>query len=404
MIDLLRIPGVKPEMLLPEFWLSHFPEPDTPLLSLDEIEAFNRQVYAKLDLPHVNTVPEQLSTEDVFAHIDHYEQPTSPRYHADGSLVDTQYFEQIIDNARPDMSGNVDVQYGLTVRSTRLRAFPSDDLVTSARFEIKTDAFQETTLDVGTPVAKLAVSRDEQWGFCITPMYMGWLRLEDAAFGGRDIVLDYTQSESWVICRVSRGLVGLERGGGITPQMSTRLPLIEETDSLYRVRIPQKDSVGALCFVAGYIPKADKHFQYGYSPFSVRNLLESAFSMLGERYAWGGSRLGIFGRDCSRFVQDCYALCGLHLPRNSSQQGRIGQTILTFSPESSTETRKTQIIETATPGDLMFLPGHVVMYIGYMDREPYAIHARGGEYMRVLVSTLDLGNMLTRMTHIVTVH
>lgn len=403
MIDLLRIAGVKPEMLLPEFWLSRIAEPDTPLLSVDQIETFNQQVYSKLDLPQLNTVPEKVSAEDVLAYLDHYKQPTSPRYHADNRLVDAQYFEQLINNAKPDISGVVSVQYGLISRHTRLRAFPTDDLITGTQFEIRTDVFQETTLDVGTPVAKLVISRDGQWGFCVTPMYIGWIRLDDVAFGERDAVIDYTQFEDWVICHVSRGLVGLERGGGVTPQMGTRLPLLEETDSLYRVRIPHKDVHGTLCFVDGYIPKTNKHFQRGYSPFTIRNLLEPAFSLLGEMYAWGGSRLGIFGRDCSRYVQDCYALCGLHLPRNSSQQGKIGQSMLTFSSDVPTNSRKTQIVETATPGDLMFLPGHVVMFIGHVDGEPYCIHARGGEYMRVLVSTLDLGNMLARMTHIVSI-
>jgi cell wall-associated NlpC family hydrolase len=75
-----------------------------------------------------------------------------------------------------------------------------------------------------------------------------------------------------------------------------------------------------------------------------------AFKMLGEPYAWGGSRMGIFGRDCSRFTRDIYATTGLILPRNGSQQQRVCPTQIVFTLDMADADRKTALCEKAAPG------------------------------------------------------
>ena len=185
--------------------------------------------------------------------------------------------------------------------------------------------------------------------------------------------------------------------------MGSRLPLIEETSSIYRVRIPVQTPDNRLQIVDGYIPKQRDEFHRGFVACTQRNLLTLAFSMLGEGYAWGGSRLGIFGRDCSRFVKDLYAVTGVVLPRNSGQQGHVCTPSAEFPADMADSERKALLVEHGSPGDLLVLPGHVMVYLGPVEGEPYVIHDVGGKYMRVLVSTLDLyedsprGSVLKRM-------
>lgn len=67
----------------------------------------------------------------------------------------------------------------------------------------------------------------------------------------------------------------------------------------------------------------------------------------GTPYRYGGTTPA--GFDCSGFTQYVYRQVGIKLPRTSSMQRRAGRTI----PRSQ-----------ARPGDLVYMPGHIGIYIG----------------------------------------
>jgi hypothetical protein len=161
--------------------------------------------------------------------------------------------------------------------------------------------------------------------------------------------------------------------------------------------------------VDGVIYKKERHvsqFGRGNQPCTPDSLLKAAFLLLGERYAWGDSCLGIFGRDCSRLAKDVYAVTGVVLPRNGDQQAQVGR-IKVLTPDLPPAARRALITTEAIPGDLLITPGHVMIYLGAIDGEPYVIHDKGGRHMCILVSTLDLGDsqpsLLEKLTHLVRV-
>lgn len=79
-----------------------------------------------------------------------------------------------------------------------------------------------------------------------------------------------------------------------------------------------------------------------------RRLVEMAKGYLGTQYRWGGkSTLGI---DCSGLTSMCYMLCGVYIYRNA---GYVDSFAVHEIPA---EDRK--------PGDLLYFPGHIAMYIG----------------------------------------
>lgn len=401
---LLQIPHVTADMLFADFWIQKINTPDRPLLEPGQIADFNTRIRETLGIADVFELPETLPRTEVEALINPNGMPSKPYYGGAGQRLDEAYHRRLVENATPEnLPDLVPVRFGLITRRTSARVFPTNDVANDEPLELKTDIFQATALDIGWPVAEIATSRDGKWSFCLTPLYWGWVDRADFVLASRAIVLSYCQPEDWVVATASQGLVGLATDGGATPQMGTGLPLVEETDSSYRVQVPIQNADNTLQIVDGHIPKKREGFQRGFLACTQRNIINLAFSLLGEGYAWGGSRLGIFGRDCSRLTKDVYAVTGVILPRNSGQQGRVCTPSVAFTEGMDNSERKALLVEHGLPGDLLVLPGHVMLYLGHVDGEPYAIHDVGGNYMRVLVSTLDLyedsprGSVLKRL-------
>jgi cell wall-associated NlpC family hydrolase len=76
-------------------------------------------------------------------------------------------------------------------------------------------------------------------------------------------------------------------------------------------------------------------------------IADAALAQVGSRYIAGGTGNG--GFDCSGLVQYAYRQAGISLPRTSGAQGASGH------PVSRSEAR---------PGDIVYRPGHVGIYIG----------------------------------------
>lgn len=81
---------------------------------------------------------------------------------------------------------------------------------------------------------------------------------------------------------------------------------------------------------------------------SADAIVAAAYSQLGVPYVWGGTTPGV-GLDCSGLTQYCYRQAGIAIPRNSEDQAAFGRKV----PVSQ-----------ATPGDILWRPGHVGIYIG----------------------------------------
>ncbi len=92
-------------------------------------------------------------------------------------------------------------------------------------------------------------------------------------------------------------------------------------------------------------------------------LLDIARKYLEAPYLWGGR--SPFGIDCSGFVQIVFRMCGLHLPRDSSQQVEEGETV--------------NFINEAMAGDLAFFGNEEgdIIHVGILLNNQSIIHASG---------------------------
>ena len=107
----------------------------------------------------------------------------------------------------------------------------------------------------------------------------------------------------------------------------------------------------------------------------LRNsIVDAALLYLGAQYRWGGKTP--MGIDCSGLSSMAYLLNGLILPRDSDDQMKFLKKI------DRKESR---------PGDLLFFPGHVAIYIG----EDKFIHATGTDAV-VKINSLNKDSRLYR--------
>ena len=119
----------------------------------------------------------------------------------------------------------------------------------------------------------------------------------------------------------------------------------------------------------GWIRIGEKKWKYegSYEPFrqnlDKNRLAENAMLFLNAPYQWGGR--SPFGIDCSGFVQLIYKLNGFLLPRDASEQAKVGQTL--------------SFIEEAEVGDLAFFDNQEgsITHVGIMLSNNRIIHASG---------------------------
>lgn len=125
----------------------------------------------------------------------------------------------------------------------------------------------------------------------------------------------------------------------------------------------------------GWIRKEALQNQKSESGTALRQaIVDTALLYMGTQYRWGGkSPLGI---DCSGLSSMAYMLNGIVLPRDSDIQMDFMKKV---------ERRQSR------PGDLLFFPGHVAIYIG----EDKFIHATGADAV-VKINSLNKDSKLYR--------
>jgi hypothetical protein len=78
-------------------------------------------------------------------------------------------------------------------------------------------------------------------------------------------------------------------------------------------------------------------------------------------------------RDCSGFTSDVYRSMGVILPPNSGAQGTspaIRHHLFTAADSKAT---RLKAVMAADVGDLLVVPGHVMMFLGKIGGQPYMI-------------------------------
>lgn len=396
--------GIDPARLTPAYWLGQLAEPDRVILDRAAIEARNAKLlHADPSMHDLRALPATLARTQVAGWIGELAEPPSrPLYEASGQPVPRATIDAIVANRNLDaIPATQPTRFGLVVARADLRAFPTDLRVFSEPGDADIDRFQESALFPGTPVVPLHESRDGRWLFVLSPRYAAWVRAERIAIGHAGQVFGYVDARSYRI------VTGATVTTTYTPEqpalsrlqldMGLRLPLRADLDAdeevngqhpytAHVIELPLRTADGRLAFAPALLP-ANADSAADYLPLTRANLIRQSFKFLGERYGWGHS---YDARDCSGFVSEVYRSMGVQLPRNTRDQAVSPALDKRLFGERDDHAARLAAARALEVGDLVYIPGHVMMVIGRIDGEPWVIHDTTG------ISYLDAAGKLAR--------
>lgn len=394
--DHAAVVALREAYLQPDYWIGRLADADALILDRAQIEAQNARMRS-LDpsIIDLRAIAPVLPGSDVRERISALTgAPQRTLYGEDGKPVAAATIATTLANRDLDgIAAQVPVRHGLVVQRADLRALPTRLRVFNSAGDTDIDRWQESALFPGDAVVVLHESADGAWYFVASERYQAWVEKQHVAIGDAGTVFGYGQASA------HRVVTGATARTVYTPQeprvsdlqldMGVRLPVLadwpaatpvngQQAHAHWVVQLPVRNDDGSLALVPALLPRsADTAADY--LPLTGRNLLTQAFKFLGERYGWGHS----YGtRDCSGFVSEVYRSFGVLLPRNTSSQG-VSPALdrIAFATDSRPGERQ-RAVDGLQPGDLVYIPGHVMMTIGKADGLTWMIHdTNGGSFL-----------------------
>lgn len=393
-------------MLDPNFWIGQSRHPDTILLTSSDIDRLNGAIrttfHAGVDLLDETTLRSgQTLRWELLEEYDSLIDRLSTGLHDKGKAFRKSLLLNLALERIPD---ELPLRYGIVTRFCDQRLLPTTAAAIADPESRDIDLVQNSALDIGTPVRILHESRDGRWVFVHCDISSGWITRESVAACDRDALSRFLKPDTPVVFLQSKSLVressSVNSKFSLRLRMGTYLPFAGDCSGpLVSVWVPRRTKDGDLDVRKGWVSENDVHI--GFLPLTPRNITTQAFRMIGAPYGWGGKGQT---QDCSRFIQEIFATMGLMLPRNSGDQARVLQTIVSFAKETPCPDRLELIRLSAEPGEsLLYMKGHIMLYMGSMGPSVYVLHATHGfrkpypdgeqfvRVNRVVVSDLSLG-------------
>ena len=393
--DLPLIPGTRPEMLSPAFWTQG---EDKLLFDAEEIAAFNENnplfvsyVDPRDGLAHdlfFYDMPKRLGGEALLALI---EQTSPPAPEAgseepvfiNGLPAAPEYWEALYAARNLEsIPEKIEPRFAVCVRRTQAMLLPTADFAASSAEERFCNDLVSAELLPFTGAVLLHESADGLWCFAVCGSFCGWIPSEDLALcSSRDSWMKALRPASFLVVTGCEILLDETAEPSLTAgmvlPMGTRLPLLAERPQqidgraglgCWAVRLPCRADDGTLTWQQALIP-VSKDLHEGYLTMSSHSVIRQGFRFLGKIYGWGGS-LG--SNDCSGMIRQIYSCYGLELPRNALAIAKL-QDLGCIACEDMSAARKLELLSQIPAGQLLYMDGHLMLYLGMDDSKPYVL-------------------------------
>ena len=322
-------------------------------------------------------------------------------YRSDGERIPKSWYRNQIHNSNFKNSDTLNLP-AITLRHTDLRLYPSNEEIyydpkrTGEGFPF--DYSQNSSVHMNTPIMVSHYSLDQLWVYAQTSYATGWIKIEDIAFVNLGFQEKFQNGDYAITVKDNlnlsddSGQISLVKMGTIFPiDPQTKKYLMAKKDEKGYARL-EKVTVNDVDIIAHKPIK-----------FNEYNLAYISKQLVGEPYGWGGKEKC---RDCSALTRDFFAPFGIYLPRNSRQQANSGAEFMSLKGLQSNEKKKT-ILDNAKPfRSMLFVPGHITLYLGEKNSEPIILHNYWGVRLkdgskkvmgRAIISTTQPGAELSNI-------
>ena len=288
--------------------------------------------------------------------------------------------------------GTLTPKYALAVEQTQIKAIPTVDYIGYSETD-SDDEIIVSSLRVNEPfvIKQWAVVGNDAFYYGYSNHVTGWVLADDLAIC--DTKKEWT--DMWKVDMNSTNFLVVTSDefclseshyapatSGLKLTMGTVLKQVPENDvprniamrgtwNNYVVYVPTRDTTGRMVRQITLVSQS-KDVNEGYLPLTSANIMEIAFTSLGNTYGWGGMLDSV---DCSAYVRNIYKCFGFEMPRNTSWQRKVPGTAVDIT--GMDDATKTAVLSTCIPGTPLYLPGHTMIYLGTVDGKCYVISAMG---------------------------
>lgn len=405
------LPWIPPVMIDETYWIGKMGNPDDVILTLDQIAKMNKDFRTFISQP------------DPFAALPQERKPflvhwwpghslSNPElYRFDRSAVadtvrvrigaEIEYLKKqdygnclaITYNAKEKeafqnemaldaVPRQIQVRHAITVRPARLRnipSFPPQQPGLTQSKKTRWDLWNIGVIKIGRPVQVLHVSRSGEYLFVLSDAGYGWVSAADVAFASKEEIDDFINAPDFVVSTADRVLFFSDTSCKIASGwfgLGSRLPL-KFKGTPHMVVVPVRKMNGSFATETVWI-KADDNVSVGFLPYTKRNIVHTAFKLLGTPYDWSG---GWFGRQHETIYIDLFSCFGFELPNHGTLFTYYNNNNTTVLKPAMGKDKYYQAINTNPPFvTLQSCGGHCQLYFGNNNGTPIVFDQHGYGY------------------------
>ena len=297
-------------------------------------------------------------------------------FDAAGRIYDDAIYQSIRINANEEAFGLISAP-AITVKNALLRNIPSDLPIFGDPSEPGEgepfDYAANSAVSVGYPLLLSHYSRDGAWAFVRNDGVWGWIKSDAIKRISPQQADIYANSKFITILREGAAVYDGSGAELFKARTGTILPYDfsgeRDLGGTLGVRNVFSGEILTQFGAKRYFVSAEDARLWP-APLDEQNSKIVAASLLGQKYGWGGYK---FLRDCSLLTKDFLANFGLWLPRNSKAQSGRGER---FSLAGMSADKKLELIgkNGVAYKTLLYMPGHVMLYVGRVDGKPAVLH------------------------------
>ena len=309
-------------------------------------------------------------------------------------LATASWFDKQIENSNFN-DYNILPKKAITLKNVNLRVLPTNSPMfydpTQPGEGFPFDYNQNSSLKINTPIIVSHLSKDRAWAYIESSTVGGWVEIGTIAYVDNDFIQEFKTSNYFV---------------SIKEKFPIYDPIFREYVKVATI-FPKKNNKYIIAkrdnnqnAYISYIDLNNDEVESMPLTFNSENRIKIAKQLIDEPYGWGGL---LNNRDCSSFTQDYFATFGKFLHRNSKAQLSNGKY---FDMSKLTNNEKKEFMKNnGVPfSTLVYLKGHIMLYIGIKENEPLVLHnmwsvrlkdSNGKKYRQIIgkatVTTLEPG-------------